>query len=173
MPSDQSPAVTNAVVAWQSQSRITKHELTRIFCCRDVYEPSHICNHSDEEGRYSYVGPVFLPDPVHVLNLHPPQRNQPTMGVFAVQKLGTALAELIGCEEDLENSDSSPASGYLEVEADWGEGGKMAGWMDGWRKVGMERVEEVKAEFQVVFRAEYTRLMRLVSSFERSAGLQR
>ncbi|KAL8293526.1 hypothetical protein RQP46_000227 [Phenoliferia psychrophenolica] len=112
------------------------------YAFMDVYDPSHVCNHSDEEGRYSY-------------------RNQPTMGIFAVQKLGNAMAELIGCEEDLENSESSPATGFLEVDEGWGEGGQLAGWMDGWKKVGLERVEEVKAEFQVIFKDEYTRLMRL------------
>ncbi|KAK4703120.1 hypothetical protein P7C70_g3098, partial [Phenoliferia sp. Uapishka_3] len=112
------------------------------YAFMDVFDPGHICNHSDEEGRYSY-------------------RNQPTMGVFAIQKLGTALAELIGCEEDISSAESTPSHGFVEVDAEWGEGGKLAGWMDGWKKVGMERVEEVKSDFQGIFKEEYMKLMRL------------
>lgn len=139
----------------------------------DEYDPGHICNHSDEEGRYSYVG-LLSSDPASRPTLTPdPQRNQPSMGVYAVQKLGIALAELIGCEEDLANLASTAATGYVEVDVDWAEGGDIAGWMDGWRKVGMERVEEVKLEFQKIFTDEYTSLMRLVrpSSSRLSARL--
>lgn len=91
------------------------------------------------------------------------QRNQPTMGVFAVQKLGDALAELIGCEEDIAKAEEgSSRIGYVQADEAWGEGGEATGCMEGWRAKGLEKVEEVKSEFVEVFTAEYTRLMRLV-----------
>ena len=62
------------------------------------------------------------------------QRNQPTMGVFAIQKLGGALAELIGCEEDIAQAEEdSLRTGYVQADEGWGEGGEAAGWMEGRR----------------------------------------
>ncbi|CAH7684155.1 hypothetical protein PPACK8108_LOCUS18196 [Phakopsora pachyrhizi] len=45
----------------------------------DIYDPNHICNHSDQYGRYSY-------------------QNQPEMIKFGILKLGESLAEIIGYE---------------------------------------------------------------------------
>lgn len=105
----------------------------------------HICNHSDDMGRYSF-------------------RNQPTMGLFAITKLGTSLAELIGCELDiLATEEGAGKKGYVEVDEAWGEGGEAAGWMAGWKEKGMAKLEEVKKEFVEVFQDEYVRLVRLVS----------
>lgn len=88
------------------------------------------------------------------------QRNQPTMGVFAVDKLGQSLAPLIGAEESVAKGESSaPRSGYVEVQQGWGEDhSKLAAF----KEAGLLRVEEVKADFVVIFMAEYTRLMRSV-----------
>lgn len=122
----------------------------------------HICNHSDEMGRYSFVRPPVRPllELLLTASFTLTQRNQPTMGMFAVSKLADALAELIGCELDVAKQQSS---GFVEVDEGWGEGGVEAGWMDGWRKAGLEKLEEVKGEFISTFTDEYTRLMRLVS----------
>jgi uncharacterized protein YdiU (UPF0061 family) len=46
----------------------------------DVFNSNHICNHSDDGGRYSYA-------------------NQPAMIVFAMRKLLNALAPIVGFEE--------------------------------------------------------------------------
>jgi uncharacterized protein YdiU (UPF0061 family) len=101
-----------------------------------------ICNHSDGEGRYSF-------------------RNQPTMGVFAIDKLGRALSEMIGYEASLAQADPS-RTGYVVAGKAWGEEGEKDGKMAEWKKDGLEKVEDVKKEFVAVFTAEYTRLMRLV-----------
>ncbi|CAH7684192.1 hypothetical protein PPACK8108_LOCUS18243 [Phakopsora pachyrhizi] len=42
----------------------------------DIYDPNHICNHSDQYGRYSY-------------------QNQPEMIKFGILKLGESLARLL------------------------------------------------------------------------------
>jgi uncharacterized protein YdiU (UPF0061 family) len=44
-----------------------------------VFSFGHVCNHSDDMGRYSY-------------------RMQPTMLDFAIKKLGVALGEMMGAE---------------------------------------------------------------------------
>ncbi|SCZ87771.1 BZ3500_MvSof-1268-A1-R1_Chr2-3g05239 [Microbotryum saponariae] len=108
------------------------------YAFMDVFDSSHICNHSDDLGRYSY-------------------KNQPTMGLFAITKLGTALAELIGAES---SSTTGGLSGYVQAEKGWGEDESK---MEEWRKLGNAKVEAVKTDFVTIFMAEYTRLMRLVS----------
>lgn len=136
----------------------------------DLFDPQHICNHSDEEGRYSF-------------------RNQPTMGNFAVQKLGTALAPVIGCEEELAQV-LGDQSGFVEASKGWAERDETTDkWrtvgeegssearkemvtsveaverkedVERWRQVGLAKVAELKVEFSEVFTNEYARLMRLV-----------
>ncbi|KAJ7475769.1 hypothetical protein FB451DRAFT_1244693 [Mycena latifolia] len=49
------------------------------YAFMDVFDPYHICNHTDEEGRYAY-------------------RSQPTNILFAIRALHAALAPLIGAE---------------------------------------------------------------------------
>ncbi|KAJ1308034.1 hypothetical protein OPQ81_002103 [Rhizoctonia solani] len=52
------------------------------YAFMDVYDYNHICNHSDDGGRYSY-------------------KMQPTMIIFAVRALLNALSPLIGAESSL------------------------------------------------------------------------
>lgn len=102
----------------------------------DIYSSNHICNHSDGEGRYSY-------------------RNQPPIGVDAVQKFGNALAEIIGCELEMARN------------GDAGEGpaGAPKGWaedtskLEAWHDEGLKVVEEIASEFMAVHIQEYKRLM--------------
>ncbi|GAA5952039.1 hypothetical protein JCM21900_006230 [Sporobolomyces salmonicolor] len=110
------------------------------YAMLDVFDPQHICNHSDDLGRYSF-------------------NRQPSMGVFAIQKLGDALAELIGCE--VEMAETAEDAGFVEADEGWGEGAEQAGWLPGWRKRGLEEVDKIKEGFVEVFKAEYLRLMRL------------
>ncbi|GAA5920266.1 hypothetical protein JCM1841_003007 [Sporobolomyces salmonicolor] len=110
------------------------------YAMLDVFDPQHICNHSDDLGRYSF-------------------NRQPSMGVFAIQKLGDALAELIGCE--VEMAETAEDAGFVEADEGWGEGAEQAGWLPGWRKKGLEEVDKIKEGFVEVFKAEYLRLMRL------------
>lgn len=112
------------------------------YAFMDVFDPHHVCNHSDSEARYSF-------------------RNQPTMMMFAITKQAEALAELIGAELDL--AQKHDGTGYVEVAQGWGEAGVEAEQMAGWRKTGLESLQGVKDEFVTVFTDEYTRLMRLVS----------
>ncbi|KAI5480921.1 UPF0061 family protein [Pseudohyphozyma bogoriensis] len=108
------------------------------YAFMDVFDPGHICNHSDGEGRYSY-------------------RNQPTMALFAITKLGNSLAELIGCEEEL--SEGANVGGYAAGDDDWAEGAGDAGWMMGWKETGEQKLAGVKKEFEKTFLDEYKRLM--------------
>ncbi|SCV75009.1 BQ2448_8038 [Microbotryum intermedium] len=110
------------------------------YAFMDVFDSSHICNHSDDLGRYSY-------------------KNQPTMGLFAITKLGTAMAELIGAETSSANAKSL---GFVEAEKGWGQD---EGKMEEWCKLGNEKVDAVKTDFVTIFMAEYTRLMRLRLGF--------
>lgn len=129
-------------------SRQSNSSLTLALPCRDIFDPGHICNHSDEEGRYSF-------------------RNQPTMGLFAVAKLADALAEVIGCELELElEAGAAAGSGYVEAAQGWAENGVEAGKMQEWRKAGLAQLEQIKKDFIETFTDEYTRLMRLVSRNE-------
>ncbi|KAM0786493.1 hypothetical protein ACM66B_001951 [Microbotryomycetes sp. NB124-2] len=116
------------------------------YAFMDVFDPWHICNHSDDLGRYSF-------------------RNQPTMGVFAITKLGDALAELIGCELDIEKSGQS-SDEYVQVGEGWGKDGVERGVMQEWRKAGLDALEAVKSQFVDTFTQEYTRLTRLRLGFE-------
>ncbi|KAH9856470.1 hypothetical protein C2E23DRAFT_865906 [Lenzites betulinus] len=52
------------------------------YAFMDVFDPLHICNHSDEGGRYAY-------------------KYQPSMIIYALRSLLTALAPLIGAEDAL------------------------------------------------------------------------
>lgn len=139
-----------SAVSAESNSKTWKpSQLTSISGLRDVFDPQHICNHSDEEGRYSF-------------------RNQPTMGMFAVAKLADALAEIIGCELELEAN--SQGAEYVEVAEGWGTKGVEAGKMGDWRKVGLKPLEQIKEDYVKTFTDEYTRLMRLVSELPVFAG---
>ncbi|GEM08827.1 UPF0061 family protein [Rhodotorula toruloides] len=109
------------------------------YAFMDVFDPEHICNHSDDLGRYRFSG-------------------QPTMMLFAVHKLGEALAELIGCEVELAEKDKD-GSGFVEAQKGWAEVGKSV--MERWKERGTEEVNQVKADFVEIFRAEYQRQMRL------------
>ncbi|GAA5864887.1 hypothetical protein JCM8547_009261 [Rhodosporidiobolus lusitaniae] len=110
------------------------------YAFMDVFDSNHICNHSDDLGRYSFS-------------------NQPTMMLFAVHKLGAALAELIGYEVEL--AEKTDGTGFVEAEDGWAEGAEEAGWLKSWADRGMEEVNTIKADFTQIFRAEYERLMRL------------
>lgn len=105
----------------------------------DIYSSNHICNHSDGEGRYSY-------------------RNQPPIGIDAVYKFGSALAELIGCELELAEKGST---GVAEASQGWATDPQK---LESWQATGRKVVEEIASEFMAVHIAEYKRLMAKVRS---------
>ena len=115
------------------------------YAFMDRFDPNHVCNHSDEEERYSF-------------------KNQPTMGLFAISKLGAALAELIGCEEHLadQSGPGATSAGLVEVPAGWAEDrSKLAEYA----KAAEPVIQSIKQDFTKHFMDEYTRLMRLRLGF--------
>lgn len=99
----------------------------------DVYSSNHICNHSDGEGRYSY-------------------RNQPPIGVEAVHRLGTALAEMIGCELELAKDGDTIA----EAPKGWANDESK---LEAWRDAGEHVVQEIATEFMGTYIQDYRQLM--------------
>jgi hypothetical protein len=59
--------------------RLTPPQYNARLTIAPVFSFGHVCNHSDDMGRYSY-------------------RMQPTMLDFAIKKLGVALGEMMGAE---------------------------------------------------------------------------
>ncbi|KAK0209041.1 hypothetical protein DFS33DRAFT_1380529 [Desarmillaria ectypa] len=102
------------------------------YAFMDIFDPFHICNHSDSEGRYSY-------------------KSQPDMIIYALRALLNALAPLIGAEQ----SSSPPKAvspGWSEVSKD-----QIAAWKD----QGIDAVkEDLERISQAVISEEYVRLMR-------------
>ncbi|GAA5860929.1 hypothetical protein JCM3774_003191 [Rhodotorula dairenensis] len=115
------------------------------YAFMDIFDPGHICNHSDDLGRYKFS-------------------NQPTMVLFAVQKLGEAMSELIGAEVELAEKDADGSS-FVEVPEGWAGSEEGSDEMKRWREAGLQEVEKVKADFIQIFRDEYERLMRLRLGF--------
>jgi len=96
----------------------------------DVYDPFHICNHDDGEGRYGY-------------------KFQPNMIIYALRALLNALAPLIGAEEELGHA----------VAPNWADN-VTSEKLSEWRKRGTELVkDEMEALAQETCGAEYGRLM--------------
>lgn len=109
------------------------------YAFMDVYNQNHICNHSDGEGRYSY-------------------RNQPPIGIDAVYKFGSSLAEIIGCELEMAESSPSNEGAAQRVSRGWAKDSEK---LEGWRETGLKVVEEIATEFTAIFMQEYRRLMGL------------
>ncbi|KAJ8521386.1 hypothetical protein ONZ45_g1939 [Pleurotus djamor] len=98
----------------------------------DVFDPYHICNHSDDSGRYAYM-------------------YQPNMIVYALRALLDALAPLIGAEMDL---------GGKAVSSGWADNASPEK-IGEWRKSAIERVRnEMERAIQEETSVEYSRLMR-------------
>ncbi|OBZ72114.1 hypothetical protein A0H81_07825 [Grifola frondosa] len=101
------------------------------YAFMDVFDPYHICNHSDQEGRYSY-------------------KDQPSMIIYALRALLNALAPLIGAEAEL---------GGKAVSRGWADDAspeKLAAW----RKSGLDLVkQDMETATVEICAAEYSRLM--------------
>ncbi|KAI0049779.1 UPF0061-domain-containing protein [Auriscalpium vulgare] len=83
------------------------------YAFMDVFDPMHICNHTDGEGRYAY-------------------KHQPAMIMFALRSLLTALAPVIGAEAELGNK--AVGEGWAkDVDEEK---------IKGWREKGIELVEK-------------------------------
>ncbi|KAF7327608.1 hypothetical protein MKEN_00340000 [Mycena kentingensis (nom. inval.)] len=109
------------------------------FAFMDAHDPWHICNHTDEEGRYAY-------------------RSQPAAILFALRALHAALAPLIGAEEELKKP----------VAAGWAEGIDKQK-IEEWREAGDEAAkDELDRIAQSEMAEEYGRLMRKRLSLRRA-----
>uniref|UniRef100_A0A0W0FFL1 Selenoprotein O n=1 Tax=Moniliophthora roreri TaxID=221103 RepID=A0A0W0FFL1_MONRR len=101
------------------------------YAFMDTFDPLHICNHSDDGGRYAY-------------------KYQPSMIIFALRALLNALAPLIGYE----HTASKPAKANWAVNASEEQ-------IDEWRQAGINNTkDEVEKVAQEVMSVEYGRLMR-------------
>ncbi|KAH8118049.1 UPF0061-domain-containing protein [Phellopilus nigrolimitatus] len=100
------------------------------YAFMDIFNENHICNHSDEEGRYAY-------------------RFQPTMITFALRSLLNALAPLIGAESEL----------GAAVKAGWADDVSKEK-IEEWTKKGAEIEAEMKSEIESVMEKEYWTLFR-------------
>ncbi|GHJ89350.1 hypothetical protein NliqN6_5752 [Naganishia liquefaciens] len=100
------------------------------YAFMDVYDPFHICNHSDHEGRYDY-------------------RKQPTMIMYAMTSLVNSLAEIIGCEEVVMNGKA--------VGAGWADDADDE-TLEEWGRVGAGFGKEVERSVMTTFKDEYKRL---------------
>ncbi|CAE6443718.1 hypothetical protein ACGC1H_002514 [Rhizoctonia solani] len=92
------------------------------FAFMDVYDYNHICNHSDDGGRYSF-------------------KMQPTMIIFALRALLNALSPLIGAESSLGHA----------VGPNWAQGAsehQIAEWSDKGEEIRDEVTEMVKSTFE-------------------------
>lgn len=91
---------------------------------------------------------------------------QPTMGVYAIEKLGTALAPLIGKEVEL--AKMAEGTGYMEAEKGWtGTDDEEEVNLEEWTKIGKLQMVQVKEEFVEQFKQEYSRIMRLKLGLEK------
>lgn len=82
------------------------------------------------------------------------------MGVYAIDKLGDALAPLIG--KEIEMSNTAEGTGFVEAQQGWtGDADSEEVNLEEWTKEGKQHVARIKEEFVEHFKAEYSRLMRL------------
>ncbi|KAF9484347.1 UPF0061-domain-containing protein [Pholiota conissans] len=102
------------------------------YAFMDVFDSSHICNHTDESGRYAY-------------------KYQPNMIVYAIRALLNSLAPLIGAEAEL---------GGKAVSAGWGDD-VPSEKIEEWTKKGTDLLrDEVDKVVQQTAATEYGRLLR-------------
>ncbi|KDQ24885.1 hypothetical protein PLEOSDRAFT_1113988 [Pleurotus ostreatus PC15] len=102
------------------------------YAFMDVFNPFHICNHTDESGRYAYM-------------------YQPNMIIYALRALLNALAPLIGAEMEL---------GGKAVAAGWADG-VSSDKINEWRENAVDAVkDEMERVMQETTSQEYSQLMR-------------
>ncbi|KAH9964361.1 UPF0061-domain-containing protein [Lactifluus volemus] len=96
------------------------------YAFMDIFDPMHVCNHTDEEGRYAY-------------------KFQPEMVLFALRALLNALAPLVGAEAELGNK---------AVSAGWAKQGKKDELIDkGIALVEEELKDLFRREYEAEFNA--------------------
>src|SRR5258706_3835465 len=134
------------------------------YAFMDVYDEGHICNHSDDEGRYAYrvsllSGTRFETHLISSTNQRCCKRSfihicaMITSGfrVYALRALLTSLAPLIGAETETGKA----------VLPGWDANISNEKILE-WTKTGMELSGELEKEIMQVFRIEFLRIMRKV-----------
>jgi len=102
------------------------------YAFMDVFDNNHICNHTDETGRYAY-------------------QFQPTMIIYALRMLLKSLAPLLGAELD---------SGKAVTEG-WADGSNKAR-LPRWSAEAQDQLgDELEVYTMGIFADEYWRLLRL------------
>ncbi|BEJ16378.1 hypothetical protein CspHIS471_0509830 [Cutaneotrichosporon sp. HIS471] len=97
------------------------------YAFMDVFDPQHICNHSDPGGLYSY-------------------RNQPNRVLFALDSLASSLLPILGYEK---LNDAPPPAGWAESASTddvrkWEEAGLAA--IEGWNDVFTKTQEKAECD---------------------------
>ncbi|KAJ3744185.1 hypothetical protein DFH05DRAFT_1158991 [Lentinula detonsa] len=109
------------------------------YAFMDVFDPAHICNHTDDSGRYAY-------------------KFQPSMIMFALRALLNSLAPLIGAEMESGNAVSPGWTTSVSEEK-----------LDEWRQHAISAIkDEMEALFQEVCSSENGELMRKRLGLRRS-----
>ncbi|KAF8588280.1 UPF0061-domain-containing protein [Ramaria rubella] len=106
------------------------------YAFMDVYEENHICNHTDEQGRYAY-------------KVRSDTSGRERTIVYALRALLTSLSPLIGAELELEHA----------VPPGWADNASKE-QLENWREDGMELKQEVEDTVMDTFNATYWPLMR-------------
>ncbi|KAG9104830.1 hypothetical protein FRC06_008060 [Ceratobasidium sp. 370] len=120
------------------------------YAFMDAYDYDHICNHSDDGGRYSFKVSSIYGDVVTARpDMYPMVQMQPTMIIFALRSLLNALAPLIGAESELGH----------RVEPGWAQAADTE-QISAWAKKADEIREEVDDLIKTTFEKKYWKLMR-------------
>lgn len=149
------------------------------FAFMDIFDPAHVCNHSDHEGRYAYkvtfpqCYSVACADVVVVPASARNDVSAPACGtvlrvhymnsLFSLRALLMALAPLVGAESEL--GDRALSDGWArEAKRDK---------ISQWNSKGVVLVdEELKAIFRREYEAEYSEKMRRVWLHHGSVNLR-
>jgi serine/tyrosine/threonine adenylyltransferase len=140
------------------------------YAFMDIFDPMHVCNHTDQEGRYAYKVTFLQCYSVACINtvlVSAPARNDVSAlsntavlhahwmnSLFSLRALLTALAPLVGAEAALGNravSEGWAKEAKKEKITEWSTKG--AALVDG----------ELRTIFQREYEAEYNERMRGVS----------
>jgi uncharacterized protein YdiU (UPF0061 family) len=136
----------------------------------DIFDPMHVCNHTDQEGRYAYKVTFLQCYSVACINIvlvSAPARNDVSAlfnaavlhayrmnSLYSLKALLTALAPLVGAETAL---------GNRAVSEGWAKEAKKDKITE-WSTKGAALVdEELRTMFQREYEAEYNMKMRRVS----------
>jgi serine/tyrosine/threonine adenylyltransferase len=141
------------------------------YAFMDIFDPMHVCNHTDQEGRYAYkvtfLKPSLLLCHFNTVIVSAPARNDVSAlsnaaalhahcinSLYSLRALLTALAPLVGAEAGL---------GNRAVPEGWAKDAKKEKITE-WSTKGAALVdEELRTTFLREYEAEYSEKMRRVS----------